>query len=216
MFKNVTDFSFKKNWQTTILQWKLILKNGQKNWTNTSPEKIHVWERIIWKGAEHIKWQFSSVAQSCPTLCNPMNCSSPGLPVHHQFLEFTQTHVHRVGDAIQPSHPLSSPSPPALNLSQHRVFSNESALRIRWPKYWSFSFNISPSNEHSGLISREMQIIIKWVNHNISTRILKIKMSDPTYQDWMSGKQLEFSYTADGECKWYNHLGKESGRFLKS
>ena len=64
--------------------------------------------------------QFSSVAQSCPTLCDPMNCSTPGLPVHHQLPEFTQTHVHWVGDAIQPSHPLSSPSPPALNLSQHQ------------------------------------------------------------------------------------------------
>ena len=64
-----------------------------------------------------IWFQFSSVAQSCPTLCNPMNRSTPGLPVHHQFPEFTQTHVHRVGDAIQPSHPLSSPSPPARNPS---------------------------------------------------------------------------------------------------
>ena len=64
--------------------------------------------------------QFSSVVQSCPTLCNPMNCSMPGLPVHHQLLEFTQTHVHRVGDAIQPSHPLSSPSPPAPNPYQHQ------------------------------------------------------------------------------------------------
>ena len=100
--------------------------------------------------------QFSSVAQSCPTLCDPMNCSTPGLPVHHQLLEFTQTHVHRVCDAIQPSHPLSSPSPPALNLSEYQVFSNESALRIRWPKYWSFSFSISPSNEYSGLISFRM------------------------------------------------------------
>ena len=63
--------------------------------------------------------QFSSFAQSCPTLCNPINHSTPGLPVHHQFPEFIQTHVHQVGDAIQPSHPLSSPSPPALNLSQH-------------------------------------------------------------------------------------------------
>ena len=66
--------------------------------------------------------QFSSVAQLCPTLCNPMNCSTPGLPVHHQLLEFTQTHVHWVGDATQPSHPLSSPSPPALNLFQHQSF----------------------------------------------------------------------------------------------
>ena len=64
--------------------------------------------------------QFSSVAQSCPTLCNPIDCSMPGLPVHHHFLEFTQTLVHWVGDAIQPSHPLSSPSPPAFNLSQHQ------------------------------------------------------------------------------------------------
>ena len=64
--------------------------------------------------------QFSSVAQSCPTLCDPMNRSTPGLPVHHQLPEFTQIHVHRVGDAIQPSHPLSSPSPPALNPSQHQ------------------------------------------------------------------------------------------------
>ena len=95
----------------------------------------------------------SSVSQSCPTLCEPMDCSMPGFPVHHQLLELAQTHVHQVGDAIQPSHPLSSPSPPAFNLSQNRVFSNESALCIRWPKYWSFSFNISPSNEYLGLIS---------------------------------------------------------------
>ena len=80
-----------------------------------------------------------------------MNLSMPGLLVHHQLLEFAQTHVHRVGDAIQPSHPLSSPSPAAFNLSQHqKVFSSESALHIRWPEYWSFSFNISASNEYSG------------------------------------------------------------------
>ena len=100
--------------------------------------------------------QFSSVVQSCPTLHDPMNRSTPGLPVHYQLPESTQTHVHCVGDAIQPSHPLSSPSPPAVNLSQIRVFSNESALHGRWPKYWSFSFNISPSNEHPGLISLRM------------------------------------------------------------
>ena len=85
-----------------------------------------------------------------------MDCNTPGLPVHHHLPEFTQTHVHRVGDAIQTSHPLSSPSPPALNLSSIRVFSNESALCIRWPKDWSFSFNISPSSEHPGLISFRM------------------------------------------------------------
>ena len=85
-----------------------------------------------------------------------MNCRSPGLPVHNQLPEFTQTRVHRVGDAIQPSHPLSSPSPPAPNLSCIRVFSNESALFMRWPEYWSFSFSISPCNEHPGLISFRM------------------------------------------------------------
>ena len=87
---------------------------------------------------------------------HPMNYSMPGLPVHHQLPDFTQTHVHRVGDAIQPSHPLSSPSPPAPSPSQHQGFSNESTLRIRWPKYWSFSFSISPSNEHPGLSSFRM------------------------------------------------------------
>ena len=100
--------------------------------------------------------QSSSVMQPCPTLCDSTDCSSTGLPVHHQLSEFTKTHVHSVGDAIQPSHPLSSPAPPAFNLSQHQVFSNESALCIKWPKYWSFSFSISLSNEHPGLISFRM------------------------------------------------------------
>ena len=85
-----------------------------------------------------------------------MNHSIPGLPVHNQLPEFTQTHVHRVRDAIQPSHPLPSPSPPAPNPSHHRVFSNESTLHMRWPKYWSLSFSISPSNEHPGLIPFRM------------------------------------------------------------
>ena len=100
-------------------------------------------------------FQFSSVSQSCPTLCNPMNRSTPGLPVYHQLLEFTQTHVHRVNDAIQPSHPLSSLLLPSIPPSI-RVFSNESTLRMRWPKYWSFRFSISPSNECPGLISFRM------------------------------------------------------------
>ena len=99
--------------------------------------------------------QFSSVAQSCPTLCDLMNPSTPGLPVHHHLPEFTQTRVHQVSDAIQPSHPLSSPSPPAPNPSI-RVFSNESTLHMRWPKYWSFSLSISPSKEIPGLISFRM------------------------------------------------------------
>ena len=85
-----------------------------------------------------------------------MNHSTPGLPVHHQLPEFTQTHAHRVGDAIQPSHPLSSPSPPAHDPPSIRVFSNESTPHMRWPKYWSFSFSISPSSELPGLISFRM------------------------------------------------------------
>ena len=100
--------------------------------------------------------QFSSFAQSCLTLCDPMNCSMPGLPVHHQLPEFTQTHVHRL--SMPSSHLilccplfLLSPNPPSI-----RVFSNESTLRRRWPKYWSFSFSISPSKEHTGLMSFRM------------------------------------------------------------
>ena len=100
--------------------------------------------------------QFSSVAQLCPTLCDPMDCSIPGFPVHHQLPELAQTHVHRVGDAIQPFHPLSSPSSPTFSLSQHQGLSNKSVFRIRLPKYWSFSFSISTSNEYSGLISFRM------------------------------------------------------------
>ena len=99
----------------------------------------------------NLKIQFSSVAQSCPTLCDPMNRSTPGLPVHHQLPEFTQTHVRRVSDATSHlilCHPLLllPPIPPSI-----RVFSNESTLRMRWPKYWSFSFSIVPSKEIPGL-----------------------------------------------------------------
>ena len=94
--------------------------------------------------------QFSS---SCPTLCDSMNHSIPGLPAHHQLLEFTQTHAHQVGDAIQPSHPLLSPSPSAPNLSQYQVFFQWVNSSHQMANYWSFSFSISPSNEHPGLIS---------------------------------------------------------------
>ena len=94
---------------------------------------------------------FSSVQFS-----RSVDCSMPGLPIHHQLLKFTQTHVHWVDDAIQPSHPLSSPSPPAFNLSQHQGLFKWVSSCITWPKYWSFSFNISPSNEYSGLISFRM------------------------------------------------------------
>ena len=108
----------------------------------------------ILRGLWYRETQFNSVAQSCPTLCDPMDCSMPGFPVHPQLPEFTQTHFRRVCDAIQPSHPLVSPSPLAFNLSQHQGL--ESVLYIKWPKFWSFSFSISPSNEYSGLISFRM------------------------------------------------------------
>ena len=101
-----------------------------------------------------------SVPQLCPTLCDPMNCSMLGLLVHHQLLEFTQTHAHRVSDAIQPCilcRPLLLLPPISPSI---RVFSNESTLHMRWPKYWSFSFSIIPSKEHPGLSSFRMD----WLN----------------------------------------------------
>ena len=123
-----------------------------------SPFSAHLppypWQSIHLLLASVGSVQFSWVAQSCPTLWDPMNRSTSGHSVHHLLQAFTQTHVHWVSDGIQPSHPVSSPSPPAFSLSQHGgVFSNESALLIRWPKYWSFSFSISCSDEDSGLIS---------------------------------------------------------------
>ena len=107
---------------------------------------------IVWSCINKYSVQFS---QSCLTLCNPKNCSTPGLPVHHWLPEFTQTHIHWVFDAIRHlilCRPLLLPSiPPSI-----RVFSNESTLRMRWSKYWSFNFSISPSKEHPGLISFRM------------------------------------------------------------
>ena len=85
-----------------------------------------------------------------------MDCNTPGFVVHYKITEPAQTHVHHINDAIKISHPLLSPSPPDFNLSQHQGLSNESVLCIRWPKYWSFSFSISPSNEYSELISFRM------------------------------------------------------------
>ena len=94
-----------------------------------------------------------SVAKSYPTLCKPMDCSMPDFPVLHHLLEFARTHVHWVGCAIQQVRLLLSPSPPPLIYLCIRVFSSESALLIMWPKYWSFSFSMSPSSEYSGWIS---------------------------------------------------------------
>ena len=119
-----------------------------------------------------------------------MNHSRPGLPVHHQLTESTQNHVHQVNDAIQPSHALLSPSLPAPILPSIRVFSNESDLCIRWSKYWSFSFNISPSNEHQGLTSFKMdwldllavQGTLKSLlqHHSSIASILRAQLSSPS------------------------------------
>ena len=146
-------------------------------------------------------FQYSSVAQSCPTLCNPMDCSTPGLPVRHQLPELAQTNVHQVSDAIQPSHPLSSPSPPASIFPSIRVFSSESVLRIRWPKYWSFSFSISPSNEYSGLISFR----IDWFDLLAVQRTLKSLLQHHSSKAsilWHSGffrVQLSHPYMTTGK-----------------
>ena len=201
---------------------------------------VHSWKftnfLALNRGPTYSKRSFCLVTQSCPTLCDPMDCSPPGLPAHHQLLELTQTHVHWVRDAIQPSHPLSSPSPLTFALSpgtaqlssvqslchvwlfvtpwttacqaslpinnsrsllklisielvmpsNHlilchpllllpsifpsiRVFSNESALCLKWTKYWSFTFSVSPSNEYSGLISFRMD----WLDLLAIQRTLK-------------------------------------------
>ena len=116
--------------------------------------------------SQNFTW-FSSAQLLSPTPCNPMNRSAPGLPVYHQLPEFTQTHVHWVGDAIQPSHPLSSPSPPTLNLSQHQGLFQwvSSSHQVA---YWSFSFNISPSNEYSGLISFRIDSWISLLSKGLS------------------------------------------------
>ena len=119
-----------------------------------------------------------SVTKSCPTLCNPVDCSTPGFPFLHYLPEFTQIHVHWVGDAIQPCHPLSSPSPPALNLSHHQGLSNESALHIRWPEYWSFSFSISLPSEYSGLISFR----IDWFDLLDAQGTLKSLLQHPPFE----------------------------------
>ena len=136
--------------------------------------------------SESIRHKFKSVVHSCLTLCDPIDCSTPGFPVHHQLPELAQTHVHRVSDAIQPSHPLSFlfllPSI-FLNI---RVFSNESVLCIRWPKYWSFSFSISPSNEYSGLISFRMD----WFDLLAVQGTLKSLLQHHSSKTSISGAQL--------------------------
>ena len=120
---------------------------------NFSPRVISLFRQ--YSGLRNSMWWWCcySVAPSCPTLSDPMGCSTPGFPVLAHFPELAQTHVHWAGDATQPSHPLSAPSLLPSIFPSIRVFSDESVLHTRWPKYWSFSFSISPSSEYSGLIS---------------------------------------------------------------
>ena len=112
----------------------------------------------------------------------------PGFPVHHQLPEFTQIHVHHVGDAIQPSHPLWSPSPPAFHLSQHQGLSNESVLLMRWPKCWSFSFSISPSNEYSGLISFRIDWFDLLAIQETLKSLLQHPINDKNFQSYKRKK----------------------------
>ena len=112
-----------------------------------------------------------SVAQLCPTLCSLMHCSMPGLPVPHCLPKFAQVHVYCIGDAIQPSHPLMPSSPLPSIFSSIRDFSNELVVHIRWPRYWSFSFSISPSNVYSQLISLSQ---IEWFDLLLSRICLKV------------------------------------------
>ena len=154
---NCCDIYFQGNlrlqqtWSQLTFFWKRNNKDG--------PE---VSKAIICKifSFQFSSLQFNSVTQSCPTLCDPVNRRTPGLPVPHQLPELSQTHVHWVGDAIQPSHPLSSLSPPAPNPSQHQGLFQWVYFSMRWPMYWSFSFSISPSNynwQNSGLQTWSLQ-----------------------------------------------------------
>ena len=119
-----------------------------------------------------------------------MDSSTPGFPVHHQLLELAETQIHRVSDAIQPLHPLSSPSPPAFSLSKFRVFLIKSVLRIRWPNYWSFSFSIRPSNKHSGLISFRMDWLI-----SLQSKVLSQESSPIPQFKCINSSTLSFLYS---------------------
>ena len=129
-----------------------------------------------------------SVTQLCLTVCDPMNCSTPGFPVLHQLPGLAQTYIHWVSNTIQPSYPLSSPSFLAFSLSSFRVFSNKWVLCIRWPKYWSFSFNISPPMKIQGWFSLELTGLISLLSKELlwvfSTRIQKHQFFGPQPSLW--------------------------------
>ena len=147
-------------------------------------------------------------------LCNSMDCSMPGLPVHHQLLELVQTHVHQVGDAIQPSHPLLSPSPPAFNLSQHQGLFQWVSSFHQVAKYWSFSFSISPSNEYSGLISFRIDwfdIAVQWTlksliqHHSSKASVLQhsaFSMVQFSHLYMTTGKTIAMTMPSHG-CDWW-------------
>ena len=129
---------------SSVLAWRIPGMGEPGGLLSVGLHRVrHDWSDLAAAAASLFLPSVSSFAQSCPTLRDPMDCNTPGLPVHHQLLELTQTYVYQVGNAIQPSHPLSSSSLPAFNLFSITVFSNKLALRIRWPKYWSFSFSIN-------------------------------------------------------------------------
>ena len=134
----------------------IIFKNAGSQVLNSLENSI---ELLLWFLILYFCYEMffccCSVTKFSLTLCDPMNCSMPAFHILHYHPEPAQTHVHWISDAIQPSHPLLSPSPPTFNLSQHQDIFQwvGSVLHIRWPKYWSLSFSISPSNEYSGLIS---------------------------------------------------------------
>ena len=137
-------------------------------------------------------YQFSSIAQSCLTLCNPMNRSMPGLPVHHQLPESTQSHVHLVGDAF--SHLILTLILLPSILPSIRIFSNESTVRMKWPKYWSFSINISPSNEHPGLISFRMNWLDLLAVQGTLKSLLQHHSSKPSVLQCSAFFTVQFSH----------------------
>ena len=151
--------------------------------------------------AGRVMTSVSPVAQSCPTLCDPMDCSMPAFPVHNQLPELTQTNVHWVGDVFQSSHPLSSPSPPAFNLSQHQGLFKWVSSSHQVAKYWSFSFSISPSNEYSALISFRMDWLDLLAVQGTLRSLLQHQSSKPSVL-WHSAffiVQLSHPYLTTGK-----------------
>ena len=137
--------------------------------------------------------QFTLVSQSYLTLCDPRDCSRPDFLIKHQFSELAQTPVHRVGDAIQPTHPLSSTWLPEIKISGIWVFSSESVFHIRWPEYWSFKSSISPFNEYSGMISFSMD----WFHLLELKRLSRVFSNTPVQKHHFFSVQLSLASNFD-------------------